>query len=146
MLVISDDKVGKIVPQEDRGLMNGPEDPGIPVDSSQVGVVGQEGAESGPEQGGGDTDEDGGNVDEDGVENKQVDDEEAVGEGGEEHAGAGPELGHQAGRHQAGQAERDVGENCAAIKHKLRVLVMPDTEALHEVRVDTEFLSILNCD
>lgn len=75
-----------------------------------------------------------------------MDDEEAVGEGGEEQAGAGPQLGHQAGGEQAGQGEGGVGEGGAAIKHGSRELVTLNTSGLHEVRVDAEFFSILNCD
>lgn len=75
-----------------------------------------------------------------------MDDEEAVGEGGEEQAGAGPQLGHQAGGEEAGQGEGGVGEGGAAIKHVSRELEPLNTSGLHEVRVDAEFFSILNCD
>ena len=97
--------------------MNCPEDPGIPVDSSRVGIIGEESSKSCPEYRGGDTHKDGGDEDVDGVEDEQVDDEEAVGEGGEEQAGVGPQLGHQAGGEEAGQGEGGVGEGGAAIKH-----------------------------
>ena len=126
--------------------MNCPEDPGIPVDSSQVGIIGEESSQSCPEYRGGDTHKDGGDEDVDGVEDEQVDDEEAVGEGGEEQAGAGPQLGHQARREEAGQGEGGVGEGCAGIKHDSRDLVITRTSVLHEVRVDAEFFSILYCD
>ena len=76
-----------------------------------------------------------------------MDDEQAVGQGGEEQAGAGPQLGHQAGGEQAGQGEGGVGEGGAGIKHGSReLLVILNTSGLHEVRVDAEFFSILNCD
>ena len=47
--------------------MNCPEDPGIPVDSSQVGIIGEESSKSCPEYRGGDTHKDGGDEDVHGV-------------------------------------------------------------------------------
>ena len=47
--------------------MNCPEDPGIPVDSSKVGIIGEESSKSCPENRGGDTHKDGGDEDVDGV-------------------------------------------------------------------------------
>ena len=128
--------------------MNCPEDPSIPVDSSQVGIIGEESSQSCPEYRGSDTHKDGGDEDVHGVEDEEMEDEDAVGEGGEEQTGAGPQLGHQAGREEAGQGEGGVGEGCAAIKHDSRELelVITHISDLHEVRIDTEFFSILNCD
>ena len=96
--------------------MNGPKYSRIPVDSSQVRVVGEEGPEGGPEDGGGHTHEDGGDEDVSRVEDEQLQDEEAVGERGEEEAGAGAQRRHQARGGQAGQSEGGVGHGGAAIQ------------------------------
>ena len=94
--------------------MDGPEDARVPVDRPHVGVVGEEGAEGGPEDGRGHAHQHRGEEDVAGVEEEEVRDVEGVGERGEEEGGPRAEPLHQGGRGEAGQREAQVHHHVAA--------------------------------
>ena len=94
--------------------MDGPEDARVPVDSPHVGVVGEEGAEGGPEDGRGHAHQHRGEEDVARVEEEEVRDVEGVGERGEEEGGPRAEPLHQGRRGEAGQREAQVDHHVAA--------------------------------
>ena len=108
--------------------MDGPEDARVPVDRPHVGVVGEEGAEGGPEDGRGHAHQHRGEEDVAGVEEEEVRDVEGVGERGEEEGGPRAEPLHQGRRGEAGQREAQVHHHVAAthrVTHQVTIITLP---------------------
>ena len=130
--------------------MDGPEDARVPVDRPHVGVVGEEGAEGGPEDGRGHAHQHRGEEDVAGVEEEEVRDVEGVGERGEEEGGARAEPLHQGRRGEAGQREAQVHHHVAAThRAHIRTLLFPYHASLTSGTVPRIihglFLKLWNC-